>query len=74
MHMRMLQKGPIPRKIKSVKNLSKDISAKIYTLEIYPLYGTWQLALVFVPVYFKTLGLMLYLLHKWVIFSNQAFL
>ncbi len=25
---------------------------------------TWQLALVLVPVYFKTLGLMLYLLHS----------
>ena len=33
----MLQKGSIPW---NRENLSKGISAKIYTLEIYMLYGT----------------------------------
>ncbi len=37
----MLQKGPIPipRKLNPRKRFYKGISAKIYTLEIYPLYG-----------------------------------
>ncbi len=37
----MLQKGCYSVKIKSAKNLSNGRSAKVYTLEIYPLYGSY---------------------------------
>ncbi len=43
MHACMQQKGPIPRKL-NLRNLSKGISTKIYTLEIYPLYGMLMLS------------------------------
>ncbi len=55
LHACMLQKGAIPRKL-NPRKLSKGTSAKIYTLEIYPLYGmcSWAVTPCSLPIIMVT--------------------